>query len=300
MAIVFISFMVKFVYIDNTLCKCTLIILFNKPFIIKEDNIFVPEMDDLFSYGPRSLKEFFRNNLVPVLLTVILHLIVAIVLVFIKVEGLKEDQELGVMIDFSEEQSFEEMLEEESIDVPAEWLEQVYETREKASNQAVNQENRLNEEISTQDYVNELLDELESQKDEDFLKDRDKWEGIISSYVYEENKVENEESEETKEKEFTGPTTIEYRFLEEPLDRKNHNIVIPVYRCEGSAQVKIDLEVDRDGYVMRTNLVSVKTVADPSCFIEAAEKAAKSSRFYSRQDAPARQVARVTYQFIAQ
>jgi len=292
--------MVKFVYIENTSCKSTLIISFNKPFIIQEDNIFVSDMDDLFSYGPRSLKEFFSNNLVPVLLTVILHLIIAIVLVFMKVEGLKEDQELGVMIDFSEEQSFEEMLEEESIDVPAEWLEQVYETREKASNQAVNKENRLDEEISTQDYVNELLDKLESQKDEDFLKDREKWEGIISSYVYKENEIESEESEDTKEKPFTGPTTIEYRFLEEPLDRENHKFVIPVYRCEGSAEVKIDLEVDKDGYVTKTTLVNVKTAADPSCFIAAAEKAAKSSRFYSRQDAPAKHVARVTYQFVAQ
>lgn len=257
-------------------------------------------MDDLFSYGPKNIREFFRLNIIPVLLTIILHLVVAIVLVLVKVDGLKQDQELGVLLDFSDEEKLEALLEEENIEVPEAWLEQVYEAREKASNRVVNVEDRLKEEISTSDYVNELLNELESQKDQDFIENREKWEEVISSYVYEEPAIEETISENEEENEFVGPTTIEYEFLDEPKDRKNRYFSVPVYKCEGSALVVIDLVVKSDGTVARTSVVSINTSTNSECFIEAAENAARSSRFYSSNQAPEKHIARVTYQFIAQ
>lgn len=257
-------------------------------------------MSELFSYGPRGIREFLRVNLVPILYTIIIHLVVAIILVLLKVEGLKEDQELGVMLDFTEEQTLEEMLEEENVQVPEEWLQQVYERREKASNIAVNIEDKVNEEISTSDYVDDLLDELESQKDEEFVKDREKWKEIISSYVYEEDKPKIQPEASEEENVFSGPTTITYEFLNEPKSRKKRSLTIPVYRCEGAALVVIDIEVLRDGTVTGTDLVSVETVNDPACFIKAAELAARTSRFFSSPTAPQKHVARVTYQFIAQ
>ena len=160
-------------------------------------------MADLFSYGPRNFKEFIKTNLVAILYTVIVHLVVLIVLVLVKVEGLKHDRELGVMLDFSEEAMLEEMMEEENIELPPEWVEQVYEARERASNRAVNVNDAVNQDISTDDYVNELLEELEAQKDEDFLKEREKWEEIISSYIYEEEAVDSR-AEEDEEEPFTG------------------------------------------------------------------------------------------------
>jgi hypothetical protein len=82
----------------------------------------------------------------------------------------------------------EEMLNDESIELPSEWIEHVFEARERASNRAVNVNDAVNQDISTADYVNELLKELESQKDEAFLEDREKWKEIISSYVYDEDR----------------------------------------------------------------------------------------------------------------
>ena len=38
--------------------------------------------DDLFSYGPRNIKEFLKENFVAILWTVIIHLAVIIILVF--------------------------------------------------------------------------------------------------------------------------------------------------------------------------------------------------------------------------
>ncbi len=255
-------------------------------------------MPDLYSYGPKNFREFIQKNLVAILYTIIIHLAVAILLVFFKVEGLKQDKELGVMLDFTEELTLEEMLEKENIEVPPEWIDQVFEAREKASNRAVNLNDRLSQQISTEDYVNELLNELESQKDEDFIKNREKLKEIISATVYEEEAPENKKQEE--EPGYSGPTTITFEFLDAPKERRKRSLFIPVYRCEGSALVIVDLIVKQDGSVSGASVFSAETVNDPACFIEAAEKAALSSTFASDYNAPEKHRARITYQFIAQ
>ena len=257
-------------------------------------------MADLFSYGPRNLKEFVKANHVAILYTVIIHLVILIVMVLVKVDGLKQDTELGVMLDFTEEKTLEEMLDEENIDLPPEWIEHVFEARERASNRAVNVNDAVNQDISTVDYVNELLEELESQKDEAFLEDREKWKEIISSYVYDEEQakplIEGDEEEEP----FTGPTTITYEFIDPPKDRQKWRLTVPVYKCEGSALVNVNIEVRQDGTVRNVSVVSVETERDPGCFSEAAQNAALSSTFRSDYSAPERQRARITYQFVAQ
>jgi hypothetical protein len=256
-------------------------------------------MADLFSYGPRSIREFVKTNLRAILYTVIIHLVVLILLVLIQVEGLKHDRELGVMLDFTEEMTLEDLLNEEDVELPPEWIEHVFEARERASNRAVNVSDAVNSEISTEDYVNELLDELETQKDDEFLKDRERWKEIISSYVYEEEVVEKS-SEGPEDEPYTGPTTITYEFIDPPVDRQKRQLTVPVYRCEGSALVKVDLEVRPDGSARNVSVASVETDRDPNCFIEAARNAALTSTFRSNYDAPEKQRVRITYQFVAQ
>ncbi len=255
--------------------------------------------DDLFSYGQKNIREFLKLNLAPILRTVILHLLVIIILVFMKVDGLKKDQELGVLLDFTEEKSLEDLLEEEMVEVSAEWLEQVYEAREKASNRAVNVNDKVEAQLSTDIYVQDLLNELESQKDDDFLKDREKWEEIISSLVYDEEPLPEVKDVEEEEP-FIGPTTITFEFLEPPLDRRKVLFTVPVYRCEGSALVVVDIVVAKDGSVSSAT-VSKNSAGDTTpCFVEAATDAALTSLFRSDFGAPDKQKARITYQFIAQ
>lgn len=255
--------------------------------------------DDLFSYGPKSIREFLKVNLVPILWTIIIHLLVIIILVFIKVDSLKKDRELGVLLDFTEEKTLEDLLEEEMVEVPAEWLEQVYEAREQASNRAVNVNDKVQEELSTDGYVQELINELESQRDEDFLKDREKWEEIISSYVYDDEPLP-EVKEEEEEEPFIGPTTITFEFLEPPLDRRKVTFTIPVYRCEGSSLVVVDIVVARDGTVSNASVSRNSAGESTPCFVEAATDAALSSLFKSDFSAPEKQKAKITYQFVAQ
>ena len=68
-------------------------------------------MDELFSYGWPGIKKFFRKNLISILYTLIFHLVVLIILIFVRVEGLKRDQELGIKLEF-EEKTVEDILED--------------------------------------------------------------------------------------------------------------------------------------------------------------------------------------------
>lgn len=281
-------------FVLSSLCKCT---IFPRS---TEDHNFAGELTELFSYGPGNIREFFQRNYRFILYTIIFHLLIVIVLVLAKVEGLKKEQELGVMLDFTEEVTLEDLMEEEKVELSPEWIDQVFEAREQASNRAVNVNDRINSEISTEEYVNELLDELESQKDEEFLENREKWKEIISTYVYEEEGNVASHMEEEEEQPFTGPTTITYEFLEPPVDRQKRRLFIPVYKCEGGALVKVEVGVRRDGTVSDVRVISVESSMDPDCFTEAAKNAAQISRFKSDYNAPPGQKARITYQFIAQ
>ena len=255
-------------------------------------------MDELFSYGWSGFKKFFRNNLVAILYTVIFHLVVLIVLIFVKVEGLKRDQELGVKLEF-EEKTIEDIIEEEEMEIPADWLEEILRQREASSNRAVNlnAESDFNEDISTDDYVNDLLDQIEMARDLEDKEKLEELEAILASADYVPPSNENEEDEQS---EFTGPTTITYEFMNEPLARRKVDLTIPVYRCQGSGRVTIEITVARNGSVTGAEVAGPIEGTDRVCFADAALAAARSSRFRIDGNAPERHRAVITYSFIAQ
>ena len=254
-------------------------------------------MEEFFSYGKKGIRRFFKENLVAILYTLIIHLVVLIILVFIKVEGLKQDRELGIELEF-EERTLESMLEEME-EVPADWLEQVLQQRELSSNRAVNlnAEDQFSEDISTNEYVKDLLDQIEEARD---LEDREKMEelqAILASADYVPPAAGDEEDERG---EYSGPTTITFEFLEEPLSRGKVKLTIPVYRCQGSGLVRVQVSVAPDGRVREAKVLEPIEGSDRVCFADAAMSAARSSQFRMELSGPAVHTAIITYSFIAQ
>jgi len=254
-------------------------------------------VEEFFSYGKKGIRRFFKENLVAILYTLIIHLVVLIILVFIKVEGLKQDRELGIELEF-EERTLESMLEEME-EVPADWLEQVLQQRELSSNRAVNlnAEDQFSEDISTNEYVKDLLDQIEEARD---LEDREKMEelqAILASADYVPPAAGDEEDERG---EYSGPTTITFEFLEEPLSRGKVKLTIPVYRCQGSGLVRVQVSVAPDGRVREAKVLEPIEGSDRVCFADAAMSAARSSQFRMELSGPAVHTAIITYSFIAQ
>ena len=254
-------------------------------------------MDELFQYGWKGILGDIRKNMVPILYTLIFHLVVLIILVFSKVEAMKNDRELGIELEF-EEKTMEELIEEEMVDVPAEWLEEVMRQRELSSNRAVNlnTENKLSEQISTDDYVNDLLDQIEAARDQEDREKLEELQAILAAADY--VPPSNEENDEQLE--YAGPTTITFEFLKEPRSRGKVKLTIPVYRCQGSGLVKVKVTVAPDGTVLEARVLEPIQGADRVCFSDAAIAAARSSQFRIELSAPEKHMAIITYTFIAQ
>jgi len=254
-------------------------------------------MDDLFLYGRKGIKRFFKENLVAILYTLIIHLSVLIVLIFVKVDGLKNDRELGIKLEF-EEKTIEDLLEEEKVEVPAEWLEEIMRQRELSSNRAVNlnAENKLSKDISTNDYVKDLLDQIEEARDQEDREKLEELQAILASADY--VPPSTDEQEETSV--YAGPTTITFEFLEQPVTRGKVALTVPVYRCQGSGVVKVEVAVAPDGSVREARVLDPIIGSDRVCFADAALYAARSSRFRIELSGPPKHMAIITYSFIAQ
>lgn len=252
-------------------------------------------MDEIFQYGRAGIKRFFKENLVAILYTLIIHLVVLIILIFVKVEGLKSDRELGIELEF-EEKTIEELLAEEEVDIPAEWLEEIMRQRELSSNRAVNlnAEDKLSQDISTNDYVKDLLDQIEEARNQEDRAKLEELQSILASADY----VPPSAEEETTV--YAGPTTITFEFLEEPLSRGKVVLTVPVYRCQGSGVVKVEVAVAPDGSVREVRVLQPIIGSDRVCFADAALSAARSSRFRIELSGPEKHRAIITYSFIAQ
>ncbi len=255
-------------------------------------------MDELFTYGRAGVKRFFKKNLVAILYTFIFHLIVVIALIFLKVEGLKNDTELGVKLEF-EEKTIEEILANENTDIPADWLEQVMQQRELSSNRAVNlnAEDQFKEAISTNEYVKDLLSQIELARAQE---DREKLEELQAILAAADYQPPSDELSDENAGEISGPTTITYEFLEEPIQRGQVHLTIPVYRCQGSGQVMVEVGVARDGTVLDAKVKDPIEGDDRICFSDAALSAARSSKFRIEINGPEKHRALITYTFVAQ
>ena len=142
-------------------------------------------MEEIFSYGRKGFRKFFRENRLAILYTLIIHLAVFIVLVLVKVETLKQGRELGVLIEF-DERTIEEILAEEELEIPADWLEQVMRQRELSSNRAVNVNTRddFGQDISTDEYVRDLLQEIEEARNQQDRERLEELQAILAAADY--------------------------------------------------------------------------------------------------------------------
>jgi len=255
-------------------------------------------MEPLFSYGWSGLKKFFRDNLHAILYTVILHLVILIVMAFVKVDRMKEQLELGVQVEL-EEPTVEDIIEEQEMAVDPEWLEQVLAQREAASNRAVNLnvESGFSEDISTEEYVQELLNRIEEAREDEDKERLEELQEILAAADYEPPPLEEGEEQQG---EYTGPTTITYEFMAPPKSRGKASLTIPVYRCQGSGLVRVEVNVARDGRVLSAKIKGPMEGADQVCFSDAALDAARSSRFRIDPQAPEQHRAIITYAFVAQ
>lgn len=230
------------------------------------------------------LHEEEKNILTGILGTVAVHLLLIIVFLIARIDKVKSLHQEKIVIEFDEEvyKTLEQMQEENKAENSN--VEPLSDRDVK--NIAVNTANQLEQKISTEEYIEQLKEELNIEDLNQKLNTELEDDVII------------QQAEKTvKEKEkvnYQGPTRIEY----ELGGRGFSYIHYPIYKCQGRGKVVVDIIVNPKGEVISASISSTST--QEICISETALASARRSRFEIDLAAEAKQRGTITYEFVAQ
>lgn len=117
----------------------------------------------------------------------------------------------------------------------------------------------------------------------------------IKKYEMPEVTTEGQDPDSIKNVIYSGKSNIHY-FLE---NRFHVRLPVPVYLAKSGGEVKVDIQVDRSGKVIKVQARSVKNTNDPM-LTEYATQAAERTVFNADTKAPLVQKGSITYMFVAQ
>jgi len=250
---------------------------------------------------PFSLKKWFNRNITGILGTLIFHVFLLIIFLVVKIQALNEKLELGVTIDFSNEKPEEVKIADNTLELtPAEaaFLERLLAQSSNISNIASNIAEKLEREISTENYVDMVEKELDQSRSDDWKRQQEEINEKLNQEDFVPEKYTPEE--ETDIDDYKGLTNITYEFLEPPFNRFKTYLPVPVYKCQGAGTVYVEITVDQSGRVLTSRAFTQKDFPDKDCMIEIAQIYASRSRFEGNLQAPKVHKARIIYKFIAQ
>jgi len=243
-----------------------------------------------------SLRRFFTDNVNSILGAISLHLLVVVIFLLFKLGETREEQKETVLIEFNEEVTPLEENKTEAGDKGIEAEDMPALSPREVHNIAANVSSKLDENISTEKYEREVMQELGISS----LKPQ----GLQSNEPPSED--ENAVGETvTQDKPSNDPyvpnvlrkenTTVSY-FLE---NRWHRYIYIPTYKCQGGGNVTIDIIINQSGKVISAVIAENKSTRD-NCLLEEAYRSAMTSRFNADSKAPPKQLGTITYVFLSQ
>ena len=235
------------------------------------------------------MRILLNDNINGILGTILFHLVLILFFLLVKVGEVRRKQMEYFPIEFEEElMDIEELIKEiESMRAEIPVL-----NEEIRRNIALNVADKINDQISTEKYIEELKEELGIENLEQYL-DRSLPDDENISYSEEQKADEDEES--GSDEEYSGPTNITY-FLE---NRFKKYLPIPVYTCKGGGLVKVNIVVNQKGKVISTS-ISQESDTREQCLLETALKYAVRTKFNTDYNAEQRQNGYIMYQFIPQ
>jgi len=234
-----------------------------------------------------------NEHLIGILGTVIFHLVIVIIFLVFKIASVRNLMDAIITIDFEETelQDFPiDPVQEKDIEFDqyvADYLES------ERSNIPVNVAARLDEQLSTDRFVDELTEEMSLNRSEEMLRSEERLRELQEMESEENIIAEADEPEDKDPVVFKGKTNIYYS-----LENRYHmRLPVPVYKCEGFGIVEVQIFVDQKGYVVNAMVPNLGESMNDICLAEAAKIAALATKFNSNFDAPLRQQGTITYHF---
>jgi TonB family protein len=225
-------------------------------------------------------KQYMLNG---ILGTIAFHMIILVAFLTFRIGEVKNMHQELIEIEFAEEEfkTIEEIIEENKPDKEA--ITPL--SNEQMSNIASNVADEMNEEISTEKYIEELMKEMDI---EDLNPQHDN--------TLPEEAISSEKTKEKKEvKTNFGQTRITYNVTP---NRQASYIDRPIYRCQGGGEVVVAIVVDQQGYVTQAQIKSSSTSEE--CIHETAIASAQNFMFERDAAAPKKVNGTITYIFVAQ
>ncbi|MDR1348459.1 MAG: hypothetical protein LBJ63_08570 [Prevotellaceae bacterium] len=251
---------------------------------------------NLFLEDKQTVAQRIKKHQTGIYLTVILHLLIVVFLLIYKISSVK-DGKLSIEIDFSREtaKETEEKLLREKENLIAEI--------DKLFNDARNGKAIRNVAVNTEDLRTSMLKD-DKGINEQVYKDAQQLQEKLDAYQKKMQDLQTAKNEipvydntknQSNNESYKGASVITYT-LE---GRREMYLPVPVYKCLQGGDVCVQIEVSRNGYVVKANVLSAVSAAD-ECLHEAAIYAAKLSRFNANDAAPKSQTGSIIYRFVAQ
>ncbi|MGM0463365.1 MAG: energy transducer TonB family protein [Bacteroidota bacterium] len=234
--------------------------------------------------------------------TIIIHLIAGIIFVSVKLSSVYKEDRTEFLVEFQPDQEF---VEDEVVEEPVP-LEELFEGDDRFTDIIKNIASQEDIEIDREEYIDRVKEEMiaEGKLGEDNYIDRNKEilesmdEGDIAFNTEQQDSLELSSDKSANElaASYEGPTRVYYNLA----GRHHLTLPIPIYKCENSGIVVIDISVAPGGEIRSFSYNETESSTNDECLYEAAVNAVRRTRFNPDPSAPGRQNGSITYQFVAQ
>lgn len=234
------------------------------------------------------LSQQYRNNINGIIITLSFHIVVFAVLNITQFRIKKEFREPEIIIEFPVdiiEPLWEQPVEQKN-------QEQIPTSANYRTNLASNKSApRLNE-VFNDNYQDEL--EKAQQLVNDVSQQLSKEIPTVNDLQMPVETTEGIDIDSLKKKLYSGDSNVEYSLT----DRFHISLPIPVYLAQKGGKVKVIIEVDRNGKVIKADPIPESSLTDQ--ILSYAKTAALRTRFNSSEEASTVQKGYILYTFIAQ
>jgi len=234
-------------------------------------------------------KTFLHDNLNAILGTVIIHLVLIMVFLVIKIGQVKDRNEEQMLIELVEEvQTLQEIIRQKpsgEIEIPSLSMQAIH-------NIAVNVGEKLKDEISTEKYEQQVMQELGISS----LKPDNTPLVAENEEIIQIQEKRPEKPKEVKNIIYKSNATIQY-----DLEKRWHvvDIYVPTYKCQGGGTVRLHFTVDPAGTVIANSFDELQSTND-QCLRTEAQGSLLKARFNADPGAAPRQQGTITYVFFPQ
>ncbi len=249
-----------------------------------------------------SLASFLRRHRVGVYGTIIFHLLIVVGVLTVKLGSIHHLNDQSVVINFEKESVPPEILKQEikkELDQLKQELAKVNYAKADFRNAAADVSDKSKDlDKSLPDDRNTKTDELydEAKKLQERLE---AGKANLEKLEQGDNAMQPPAGKENVKKPAKSPNPGKVLVNYDLGGRKAFRLPVPAYTCEGGGEVKVIIEVNRQGYVTSAKVDNGSSSPD-DCLWEGALRSAKLSRFQIQEGGPASQSGFILYRFIPQ